>query len=171
MPDILQELFDLYEAEVAPQAKPQLGTEPSSGYEGPNNDNYQHPVIRKRNMVDNAREQGMNSADAHQSVYGDVDLADVDSKSKFAATLGRYQDDGGKRAVYIDKDKGSILAQDSRIEHEMDQVTQDDLRSPMYQQVPDKLQKPGEEVAESLENQDDYDYNLDVDYLQKFGRA
>ena len=172
MKEDLQELFDLYEAELnAPQPKPTLGRDPSSAYEGPNNDNYQHPVIRKRNMVDAAREQGMNAADAHQSVHGQVDLSDTTSKSEFAATLGRYQDDGAKRAITIEKNKGSLLAQDAEIEAQMDQVTRDDLRSPMRQQVPDRLQTPPEEVAEELDNGDEYDYNLDVAYLQTFGRA
>ncbi len=169
----LEELFDLFEAEVMnpPQPKPSVNTEPSSAYEGPNNDDYQHPVIRKRNMVDAAREGGMNAADAHQSVHGDVNLSDSSSKSEFAATLGRVQDDNDKRDVTIEKDKNSILAQDSKLEAQADQVTRDDLRSPMRQQVPDKLQTPPEEVAEELEKDEDYDYNLDVAYLQKYGRA
>ena len=73
--------------------------------------------------------------------------------------------------VTIEKDKNSLLAQDAKIEGEMDQVTRDDLRSPMRQQVPDRFQTPGEQVAEELEKEDEYDYNLDVAYLQTFGRA
>ena len=50
-------------------------------------------------------------------------------------------------------------------------MTRDDLRTPMNQQVPDNQQKPVDQVAEELESVEEYDYNMDVAYLQKFGRA
>ena len=81
------------------------------------------------------------------------------------------QDDGNKRAVKVEPEKKSIFARDAELEKTMDQVTRDDLRTPMNQQVPDSEQTPVDQVAEELENEEEYDYNLDVDYLQKFGRA
>ena len=113
----------------------------------------------------------MNPVQAHQQVYGEINTGDIESKSALASTLGRVQDDGNKRAVTIEKDKRSILAMDSEIEKARDQVTRDDLRTPMNQQVPDYQQTPADQVAEELETEEEYDYNLDVAYLQKFGRA
>ena len=113
----------------------------------------------------------MNPVQAHKEVYGEINTGDIESKAALASTLGRIQDDGNKRDITIEKDKNSILAQDAKIEAETDQVTRDDLRSPMRQQIPDRFQTPGEQVAEELEKDDEYDYNLDVAYLQKYGRA
>ena len=167
----LQELFDLYELEMQP--KPQMQDDVPSSYGGPNKGNFEHPVTQQRNEVDYMRAQGMNPVEAHKSVYGDVDTGDVESKASLASTLGRVQDDGNKRAVLIEPEKGSILARDAKLEKEQDQVTPDDLRTPMNQQVPDSEQNPAAVagVAEQLENTEEYDYNEDVAYLQKFGRA
>ena len=92
-------------------------------------------------------------------------------EAELAGTLGRYQEDNATRAVTIEADKGSILAKDAELEKDLDQVTRNDLRTPMRQQIPDKLQTPTQEVAEELENNDENDYNEDVAYLQQFGRA
>jgi hypothetical protein len=80
-------------------------------------------------------------------------------------------DDGSTSSVKIEKQKGSILALDAELEKVQDQVTRDDLRTPMNQQVPDNQQTPANQVAEELENDEEYDYNMDVAYLQTFGRA
>ena len=67
----------------------------------------------------------------------------------------------------IEYDKGSILAKDAELEAKMDAVTFDDLRTPMNQQVPDDEQpEPG-----GVKEESEFDYNDDVTYLQKFGRA
>ena len=165
----LQELFDLYELEV--QQKPSLRNEFPSGYAGPNQGNYEHPITQRRNEVDGLIGTGMNPVQAHQQVYGEINTGDIESKGALAATLGRVQDDGNKRAITIEKEKKSILALDAELEKVQDQVTRDDLRTPMNQQIPDNQQKPVNQVAEELENDEEYDYNLDVAYLQTFGRA
>ena len=165
----LKELFDLYELEM--QAKPAIQDSAPSNYEGPNKDNFQHPVTKRTNEIDSLIAQGENPIKAHHAVYGDTDTSDVQSKAALAATLGRIQDDGLNKGVNIEKGKGSILAKDAEIEKQQNQVTRNDLRTPMNQEVPDNEQTPAEQVAEQLENVEEYDYNEDVAYLQKFGRA
>ena len=165
----LKELFDLYELEMQP--KPQIQDDAPTNYEGPNKDDFQHPITKRTNEIDSLIAQGQDPIKAHHSVYGDTDTADVQSKAALAATLGRIQDDGTVSTVKLDKDSQSILAKDAKIEKELDQVTKDDLRTPMNQQVPDNQQTPQDQVAEQLDNQTEYDYNEDVAYLQKFGRA
>ena len=108
---------------------------------------------------------------AHQSVHGDLDPSTTTSKAQLAATLGRLQDSGTTGAVKIEPEKESILAKDARIEKELDQVTDNDLKTQMNQQVPDKEQTPQDQVAEALDFGSEYDYNEDVAYLQQFGRA
>lgn len=167
--DPLEELFDLFEAEVV--AKPDLKDPFPSGYAGPNQGAKEHPVTQRRNQVDTLIGTGMTPVQAHQDVYGQVNTGDTESKAALASTLGRVQDDGNKRAITIEKEKKSILALDAKLDKVLDQVTRDDLRTPMNQQVPDRDQKPVDQVAEELEIQDEYDYNEDVSYLQKYGRA
>ena len=116
-------------------------------------------------------EQGSNPVEAHQGVHGEVDLADSTAKRNLASTLGRVQDESLKRKVFIEPEKNSLLARDTSLEQELDQTTHDDLRTPMRGQVPDRLQTPADQVAEEVDNEEEYDYNLDVSYLQKFGRA
>ena len=132
-------------------------------------------LLSRGHKIDDLIGSGMDPVSAHQEVHGQVDTSSIESKAQFASTLGRIQDDQLKAGVKIDKNNPnpSILARDARIEREMDQVTHDDLRTPMNQQVPDNQQTPqdqlqGQDVLESVE---EYDYNEDVAYLQKFGRA
>ncbi len=165
----LKELFDLYELEM--QSKPPLQDEAPTNYEGPNKDDFQHPITKRTNEIDSLIAQGQDPIKAHHAVYGDTDTADVQSKAALASTLGRLQDDGVKRGVTISKNSESLLAKDAKIEKQQDQVTRDDLRTPMNQEVPDNEQTPQDQVAEQLDNQEEYDYNEDVAYLQKFGRA
>ena len=165
----LKELFDLYELEM--QAKPPLQDDAPTNYEGPNKDDFQHPITKRTNEIDSLIAQGEDPIKAHHAVYGDTDTADVQSKAALASTLGRIQDDGVKRGVTISKNSESLLAKDAQIEKQQNQVTRDDLRTPMNQKVPDNEQTPQDQVAEQLDNQEEYDYNEDVAYLQKFGRA
>jgi hypothetical protein len=169
--DPLEDLFSLYEAEMNMQPKPSLQAPLPSNYESPHKGQFEHPVTKMRNEIDSLIAQGEDPATAHQSVHGDIDPGDIDSKSKLAATLGRLQDDGINTGIKIEKDKGSILARDAAIEKSLDQVTPDDLRTPMNQQVPDDQQTPQDQVAEELDYQEEMDYNDDVAYLQKYGRA
>jgi hypothetical protein len=169
--DPLEDLYSLYEAEMNFMPKPQMQDEIPSGYESPHKGQYEHPITKMRNEIDALIAQGQDPVNAHQSVHGDVDPGDINSKAELAATLGRIQDDGNRNAVKMEPEKGSILSRDAAIEKQTDAVTHDDLRTPMNQQVPDDQQTPQDQVAEELENSDEYDYNEDVAYLQQFGRA
>ena len=164
--DPLQKLYDLYEVEMRPQLQEPMSPTVST----PQRDDHQHPVIQQRNEVDSHREGGAEVADAHELVHGAVDTADVDSKAKFAATLSRVQNGKDKKGITIEKDAEfkSLLAKDAAIEKNLDQVTPDDLKTPMSQQIPDTQQQDEPEAFDKME---EYDYNLDVAYLQQYGRA
>lgn len=169
--DPLEELWELQEAEMNRVSKPALQDEPPGSNVGPNNGNFQHPVIQQRNQMNDFLGMGMNPVQAHQSVYGEVDTGNIESKAALASSLGRIADDGSRSDIKADQGKEpSIYAKDKRYEKAMDQVTRDDLRTPMNQQVPDRQQQPVDQV-ESLEIAEECDYNEDVRYLQKFGRA
>jgi hypothetical protein len=169
--DPLEDLYSLYEAEMNVMSKPQMQDEIPSGYESPHKGQYAHPITKMRNEIDSLIAQGQDPVNAHQSVHGDVDPGDINSKAELAATLGRLQDDGNRNAIKMEPEKGSILSRDAEYEKQQDDVTHDDLRTPMNQQVPDEQQTPQDQVAEELENTEEYDYNEDVAYLQQFGRA
>ena len=119
----------------------------------------------------------MPAANAHETVYGDLDLSDTEAKRDLATTLGRVQDDGNKKAVRVDMDAEfpSIMAQDQKLTIATNQTTVDDLRTPMPGQVPDVLQDPEagqqQQQQEEVDLQEEVDYNWDVAYLQKYGRA
>ena len=170
--DPLQELWSLYEAVME---KPPLQDEPSPTVDTPQDEDHEHPVSQERRKVDMARAAGMEPEQAHETVYGEVDTGDAASKAQLAATLGRVQNDGGKKGIKIEKDKDfkSLLARDDELEQK-DAVTPDDMRTPQQKEVPNMLQSPhGMEntVGEQVEILDVWDYNDDVAYLQKFGRA
>jgi len=169
--DPLEDLFALYEAEMNVMPKPDFSSEVSSGYESPHKGQFEHPVTKQKNEIDSLIAQGSDPMTAHQSIHGDLDPSQTSSKAQLAATLGRLQDNGTTGGIKIEYEKESIFAKDSRIEKELDQVTPDDLKTPMNQQVPDQEQTPQGQVAEELESCDEYDYNEDVAYLQQFGRA
>lgn len=164
--DPLQALYELADAQLRPQIQEPLSPTVST----PQRDDYQHPVIQQRNEVDGHREGGAETEDAHELVHGPVDTADVNSKAKFASTLGRVQDGRENKGVTIEKDAEfkSLLAKETEIATKADQVTPDDLKTPMNQQVPDYEQQDEPEAVDRME---DYDYNEDVAYLQKYGRA
>ena len=148
----LQELFDLWEAEMNVVPKPQMQDAMPSSNVGPNSGNFEHPITQKRNQMDDLLSTGMDPVEAHKRVYGEVDTGDVESKKALAASLGRIQDDGSTSTVKIDSVRApSILAKDARYEKALDQVTPDDLRTPMNQQVPDRQQTPADQVAEELD--------------------
>mgnify|MGYP003675806940 CR=1 FL=1 len=169
--DPLEDLNALWENEMNVLPKPDIQSEVPNEFESEHRGMFQHPVTKQRNEIDSLIAQGQDPVSAHQSVHGDIDPGNIESKAGFAATLGRLSDDGNANAVPLDKMKRSILSRDAEIEASQDQVTKDDLRTPMNQQVPDYQQTPQDQVAEELDNQDEYDYNEDVAYLQQFGRA
>ena len=164
MKDPLQQLWELYE-DLSVQDVPELQPDPEpSGIGTPQTGDYQHPVIQQRKQVDDLRQQGMSDEDAHQQVYGEIDLANPQSKADFAATLSRVQQDADKKGVKTedDADFKSLLARDKELEKSQ-QVTPDDLKTPYRQEVPDEQQE--------VDTQEEIDYNLDVAYLQQYGRA
>jgi len=202
----LQELFDLYENDMNVVDKPQLRNTAGDFAIGTKNNTgvFEHPVIRQRQEVDDLRNQGVPIEIAHQQVHGNMDMGNIQSKADLAATLGRAQEDGTRRGLKLDMDSPfkSLLARDAQVEKQIDQVTRNDLRTPMPQQVPDSQQMPSQEVAEGkkecgegeyfcndeqkckpipkgckvdsdgiLYTPEEYDYNLDVAYLQTYGRA
>ena len=160
--ECLHELFELFDQmNVVP--KPQLQMDEPSGMGTPQEGNYDHPVIQQRKQVDSGIKQGMTPEEAHENAYGEIDTADTDSKAKLSATLGRIQHNSEKKGVYVEKGSTSLLARDVKYQQEVDGVTPDDLRTPQDKEVPDSEQQ--------LDKQEEYDYNLDVAYLQKYGRA
>ena len=173
MMDPLQELWDLLEEIPALQAAPT----PFVGSPENNTFETEHPVTQQRRAIDTLRKQGMPAANAHETVYGDLDLSDTEAKRDLATTLGRVQDDGNKKAVRVDMDAEfpSIMAQDQKMTIATNQTTVDDLRTPMPGQVPDVLQDPEagqqQQQQEEVDLQEEVDYNWDVAYLQKYGRA
>ena len=83
--------------------------EPGSAAIGtPQSRHDDHPVIQDKNKVDTLRLSGMSAVDAHEKVNGEVDTSDPESKAELAKTLGRTQQDGNRKAVYIDKDADQI---------------------------------------------------------------
>ena len=170
--DPLQELWDLLEDVPALQAAPT----PFMGNPEADPMTNDHPVTQQRRAVDMLRKQGTPPADAHQQVYGEVDLSDTDAKRDISSTFGRVQDDGNKKAVRIDMDSDtpSIMAMDAKASLTVNQTTVSDLRTPVSKQVPDVLQPPDagiEQMPEQVEVHEEVDYNWDVAYLQKYGRA
>lgn len=162
--DPLQKLWDLYE-DMGIQDKPELQPDPEpSGIGTPQTGDYEHPVIQQRKQVDDLRQQGVEDNEAHQQVHGEVDLSDAQSKANFASTLSRIQQDADKKGVKTDDRPGfkSLLAKDKELE-KTQQVTPDDLKTPYGQEVPDEQQE--------VDTQEEIDYNLDVAYLQQYGRA
>ena len=173
--DPLQELWDMLEDVPALQAAPT----PFIGTPENNTSETEHPVTQQRRAIDMLRKQGMSAAQAHEAVYGEIDLSDTEAKRDLATTMGRVQDDGNKKGVRIDMDAQfpSIMANDQKLTMATNQTTVDDLRTPMNKQVPDIVQdpeagqQPEQPQMEEVELQEEFDYNWDVAYLQKYGRA
>ena len=158
--DPLQKLWELYDG-MNVVDKPPLEQEMPSAMGTPQKGDFEHPVIQQRRQVDDLRAQGMSDVEAHQEVYGEVDLANPESKAQLAATLHRIQTDDEKRGVEVDKNATfkSLFAREKEAEADSD-VTPEDMKTPMAQEVPDGLEQ----------QQEDW-YNFDVSYLQQFGRA
>ena len=66
----LQELFDLYEAMVKPQPKPELMEPEEPGIGTPQRGYEDHPVIQNKKAIDALRASGVSAVDAHQQVNG-----------------------------------------------------------------------------------------------------
>lgn len=179
--DPLQELYEFFDAQMmmgGVQQKPQFQMEPPSAMGVPGDLNQEpHPIDMQRQAVDMGMQQGMAPEIAHQQVFGDVNLGDQTSKADFASTLGRVQQNFSKKGINIEPTSQSLLAQDSRLEKEKygqpEEADQDVLRTPVRQQVPHSPTNQADpaQVQAGLTMPEEYDYNLDVAYLQKYGRA
>ena len=160
----LRQLFELYD-EMRVQQKPQLqDAPPLQDTPGPPAD-YEHPVITQRDEVDRLRIQGAEPEEAHQEVYGEIDTANVDSKAQYAATLGRLRADQDKKGIKVDNDGESLLAKEKELEKG---VTDEKLKTPVAKEIDSQ---EVEAPPEALDIPEEYDYNEDVRYLQKYGRA
>lgn len=150
---------------------PSLKNSPSPFVRVPEKNAFEteHPVTQQRRAVDSLRKQGIPTPKAHQEVYGELELSDTEAKRSLSTTMSRVQDDGNKKAVRVDMDADfpSVLAQDNKVDLAINQTSVNDLRTPVAKQVPDILQSP----ESGLQQQEEIDYNWDVAYLQKYGRA
>ena len=166
--DPLKELWSLYETVME---KPPLQDEAPVTVDTPADQDYEHPVSQERRKVDVARASGMEPEQAHETVYGEVDTGDSNSKAQLAATLSRVQNDGARKGITIEKDKEfkSLLAQDDML-GQSDAVTPDDMRTPQQKEVPNELQQPSG-MSNTIDTNEEFDYNEDVAFLQKYGRA
>ena len=174
--DYLKELWNLYEDEMAGEGmnvvdQPELAADEPSSIYTPQTGDYEHPVIQQRKELDNLRAQGMDDIAAHEAIHGQVSLSDPDSKAKLAATLHRIQTDDEKRGIKVDKNAEyqSLLARDQEVQNKT-QVTANDLKTPMPQEVPDRLETDTQQQY-GVDNQQEEWYNFDMMYLQKYGRA
>ena len=158
MEEALDELMNVVDKPSFESEEPSAMGTPT---EEPPDGAREHPVIQQRRQVDDLRAQGMEDTEAHQAVYGEVDLSNPESKAQLAATLHRIQTDDEKRGVEVDKNATfkSLFAREKEAEADSD-VTPEDMKTPMAQEVPDGLEQQQEEW-----------YNFDVSYLQQFGRA
>ena len=149
--DPLQPLYELVDTQLKPGMPIQ---DPGMPQDTPNS--YEHPVISQKKAVDDARKKGIPVEDAHQQVYGDVNLANIQSKAEFAQTLGRIADESSSGNVKPEEGSGSIYAQE--VEKQSQEAPSDeDMKTPVDQEV---------------DTQEEFDYHeFDVSYLQKYGRA
>ena len=86
--DPLHKLWELYEQSLV-QDKPDLSPTASETMVGsPNEDTFDHPVIKMRAAVDKQRLANIPTDQAHERVYGDVDLADVEQKEWYGCYNG-----------------------------------------------------------------------------------
>ena len=158
--DPLQELYQLIDEEMAP---PSLMAQdnPFAGTPADEDSEVVHPVIQQRQKVDALRSKGVDVPDAYNQVYGKLDPSDTEGKRTLAATYGRYEDDGKKNVLKSDPNAEfkSIAALDKEMTDQT-AVSADDVRTRTSGEVPTDLQQ-----------QEEYDYNWDVAYLQKYGRA
>ena len=158
--DPLQELYQLIDEEMAPPSL-EAQDNPFAGTPADEDSEVVHPVIQQRKKVDALRGQGMDVPDAYNQVYGQLDPSDTEGKRQLSSTFGRTEDDGKKNVLKTDKDSEfkSIAAIDHEINSDQP-VSADDVRTRTRGEVPSELQQ-----------QEEYDYNWDVSYLQKYGRA
>ena len=85
-------------------------------------------VASRRKEVDAAREAGLDAADAHEAIHGEVDTTNPEEMGKLAATVNRVQNDGSvNKIVTDDGESKSLLAQDDDYEEDL-QGLEDDIQ-------------------------------------------
>ena len=158
--DPLNQLWDLYEEVME---KPPLTDAEPPTMGTPVEDDGVHPISQQRHQVDNMRAMGIDVEVAHEKAFGEVDLGDVTGKSQLAATLSRAQNDGNRKGVRLQKDSEhlSLLALDDEMEKN-DAVSPENLKTRQTKELSDEP---------PVNNTEEFDYNFDVAYLQKYGRA
>ena len=116
----------------------------------------------------------MPTENAFEYVNGQLRLDDTENKASFASTLGRVQDDGdnhGAVKIDLDADTPSLMAQDYQIANNMMGAPSiDSMRERNPRQMGDNLDD-SQTVPGLLDAKEEVDYNWDVAYLQKYGRA
>ena len=149
--DPLQELWNLCEEEFG-VGGPMMGT--------PQEVENEHPIVKQRKAIDAFRAKGKSIPDAYAAANGPVDLSDTEGKRDLASTFSRVEGDGKKNTITYEKDQpGSIAKIDDTLDTEISTMP-NDVRT-----------RGPKEVDDSLEEETDFDYNWDVAYLQKYGRA
>ena len=165
--DPLHQLWELYEDYME---KPELRDEPPATMGTPDDESEEHPVTVQRKQVDTYRAMGMSPEEAHMKVYGDVDTGSSDSKAQIAATFSRVQDDNNISSIPVDKDSPTPSIMAKMIELEKDDATSaEDLKTRQHREVSDRITP--EQGTEQVDTAEEMDYNDDVAYLQKYGRA
>lgn len=164
----LKELFDLYEQEARkPRPKPPLLPENPATMDTPyEGDVMQNPVVQVKMQIDKLERSGMSPEDAFQTVKGPLNLADPEYKAQLAAVQARHEKSSQRGNVHPDPNSGSIFSK-TELSKEKDVVTSTDSKTPSDMEDPDVVQKYTEEVDITGE----FDYNDDVEYLRKYGRA
>ena len=154
--DPLQGLWELYEAA---QEKPQIMPDDTPAVQGMDKGNFDHPVTQQRTELDTLRMSGLSTGDAHEKVHGETQLSDVTMKADLSGTFGRVQDDKSRHNVHVDKEaeQPSLLSLDAEMEAQS-MLNPESLKTKVSKQTP-------------VETEEEYDYNLDVQYLQTYGRA
>lgn len=113
----------------------------------------EHPVIQQRDLVDKERESGVPTVQAHQSVFGDINTGDVESKAGFAATLARVETDKSNQEVYPEKGSESVFGKEFADNQNRNDVSPEDLRTPEDQELPDNLQPDSEGEFDSQDDE------------------
>ena len=109
-------------------------------------------VSGERNRVDNARMGGVETGDAHEQEYGEVDMGDAESMAGLAQSFGRTQKDGGAAQIELDisTDARSMLAQEKEDEDYEELVSAYEKE---YEEALNTLRSLSDRKAKALEKQ------------------
>lgn len=71
-----------------------------------------HPEAAAKEAINQAREGGMGTGEAHEATHGEADLRDPQAMGKLAGSFARVQKDHGSNAPVPDKGSKSLYAQE-----------------------------------------------------------